>query len=167
MSPPTKDWLTVSEVAEIEGVSTETIRRGIKAFKYPASRASAAPGAPWLINAAAYERRRESEARKRRLRERRVVTAYADDEFDANVESVHGATGLEQVRQMRQRHEDLREAQRAVSNDPDLRRAFEQLDEDERIERAAQEIANRVRRDERIRQRAAQILEADDDEHHA
>lgn len=54
MVNPGKQWLTVSEVAAIEGVSTETIRRGIKAFKYPASRASDAPRAPWLIDAALY-----------------------------------------------------------------------------------------------------------------
>lgn len=60
MVKPGSDWLTVSEVAEIEGVSTETIRRGIKAGQYVGSRLSDAPRAPWVIDAAAYNRQRKA-----------------------------------------------------------------------------------------------------------
>ncbi len=149
----------------MKAFSTETVRRGITAGKYPASRASTAPRAPWLIDADEYERQRrqDDEEAARRERLRGVVVAYGDDEFDARMEQEHGRAAMEQLRKIRERHELMQQIAEEVRGDAELRRQFEKLDDDEIIERTAHEIAGRVRREERIRRRAAQIL--DDDGH--
>jgi hypothetical protein len=47
--------------------------------------------------------------------------------------------------------------------DPATRQRFEQLDEDARFEEEAQALARRIRRAERLRDRALEILDEDDD----
>src|SRR3954470_16940603 len=78
---PGSEWLTVSEVAETLGTSTETVRRMIKAGKLPASRASTLPRAPWLINRPAWEQQKLHDAEVARVRERMagVVVARVDE----------------------------------------------------------------------------------------
>src|SRR5205814_6937132 len=88
-------WLTIADVAAVLGTSTETVRRMIKAGELPASRASAAPRAAWLIDAAEFERQREADAERAAIRQRLggVVTAFGDDEF---------------VEKLKQRYPDVR-----------------------------------------------------------
>ena len=170
MTKPSSEWLTVSEVAEIEGVSTETVRRGIKAYKYPASRASDAPRAPWLINAAAYERRRKADAERAATRERLAGMGggfgpegrkAAVDAAAAHNEWTDEQRDAEDARlKQRDKHEALlAHAEREMYADPAVRQRLEQLDADERIEAEARELAARIRRAERIRERALDILE--------
>lgn len=164
------ELLGLQETADITGLTVDSVRRHCRSGRLPGVKVAAGTPKPqWRIVKSALERRMHVEAHKARVREAGIVVGYErdNDAFDRQMEEVHGRDAMEQIRAIRQRQEDVRAAARAVSDDPDLRRAFEKLDEDERIERAAQEIAGRVRREERIRRRAAQILAADDADHHA
>lgn len=174
-SPDRSEWLTVSEVAEIEGVSTETVRRGISAGKYPASRASDAPHAPWLINAATYERRRKADAERAARRERLAGMGggYGPAGRKAAVEAAarhsgltedEAAAELRRLNERDRREELLAHAERELRADPATRQRLEQLDDDARIEAEARELAARVRRAERIQKRAREILEEEGDE---
>lgn len=158
-------WLTVAEVAAELGVKTGTVAKMCSDGRLWGSKEDPArEKSPWRVHRSHLDRyiaRRDFERRTRG-----IVAAYRDDEFDAEMERVHGQEKAAQVRKIRQQHELLEMAAREVNADADLRREFERLDEDEIIERTAQEIAGRVRRQERVRNRAAQILAADDDEHH-
>lgn len=155
-----KDWLTVRETAERLGRSEETVRRMIRACKLPASRSGEGPRAAWLINASALERQLEVQATEQRVRDRGIVTGYGD--FIEQVEARYGAPLADTLREVRERHELLERLATELHADPDVAERFEQLDDEERIERAAQELARRVRREERIRERAREILEEDD-----
>src|SRR5215210_1841467 len=104
-----KKWLTVSEVAEILSTSTETVRRKIAAGELLASRASAAPRAAYLIDAAAFESQRESERQRAAVRQRLagVVTtrgeiseALAREHPDVRVGSAEGPTLAEYTRKL-------------------------------------------------------------------
>ncbi len=178
MTTPEPAWLTVSEVAEIEGVSTETIRRGIAAGKYPASRASDAPRAPWLINAVAYERQRQTHAERVAIRQRLAGMAggYGPEGREAAVDgaAAHNEWSPDQ-RDAELRRETAkadREAllstlHREMHEDPAIRQRFEQLDAEERFEAEARELAERVRRAERLRKRALELLEDEDEDEDA
>ncbi len=163
-------WLTVAEVAAELGVKTGTVAKMCSDGRLWGSKEDPArEKSPWRVHRSHLDRyiaRRDFERRTRG-----IVAAYrgpdGDAEFDAAMENTHGRDAMQQVRALRERHDLLQEAARAVSADADLKRAFEALDEDEIIERTAHEIAGRVRRQERIRNRAAQILAGDDDDHHA
>jgi excisionase family DNA binding protein len=171
-------WLTVAEVAAVLGVSTETIRGKIKAGELPASRASNAPRAAWLIDAAEFERQREAEVERAAVRQRLggVVSSYGDDEFieklkarypDATVDSPDGPTLAEHVRARIARHELLdrveHEMAAEMADDSAISERFEDLDEEQRFEEEARELARRVRRAERLRERALEILEEEED----
>jgi excisionase family DNA binding protein len=167
-------WLTVAEVAAVLGVSTETVRGKIKAGELPASRASNAPRAAWLIDAAEFERQREAEAERAAVRQRLggVVSSYGDDEFieklkarypDATVDSPHGPTLAEDLRARIDRRDLFERVEADMYADPGLRQQLEQLDDAERFEEEARELARRIRRAEKLRDRAIEILEEDDD----
>jgi len=148
-------------------VSQEWVRRRITAGRLFAVKAGGAATAPWMIPEADVARLAETESHKRRVRRAGIVAGYGDDEFDAKVEQRHGRATMEQVRAIRERGELLAEMAREVRADADLHREFEKLDEDQAIEATAHAIAGRVRREERVQRRAAQILADDDDEHPA
>ena len=165
------EWLTVRQTAERLSLSEETVRRMIRNYELPASREHPGARAPWLINALVLERRLEADARRKRLEGMgggygpagTEAAVAAAGEFNGWTPEQH-AEALERLHERARQQELLDRVQREMSTD--LRRQFEELDEDIAIERTAQEIARRVRREERVRKRAAQILAADDDEHH-
>jgi hypothetical protein len=167
-------WLTVAEVAEILGTSTETVRRKIKALELPASRASDAPRAPWLIDAPEFERQRKADAERAAARRRLkgVVTAYGDDEFieklkqqypDHRVSSPDGPTLAEHAQATIARHNLFERIERDMYADPEIRERLKALDEEQRFEEEARELARRIRRAEKLRDRACEILDEEDD----
>src|SRR5215207_8195611 len=81
-------WLSVRETAKRLGTTDEMVRRKIRALELPAQRLTDAPRAPWMINAAALERRLETEERKRRFHESGVVVGFGD--FHEKLETRHG-----------------------------------------------------------------------------
>jgi excisionase family DNA binding protein len=166
------EWLTVSEVAAMLGTSTETIRRMIKAGELPASRASNAKRAAWLINAAAFERQRTADAERAAVRQRLGgVVVGRGEEFTerlgkaypgVTVGSPQGPSLADHARAIAARHDLFDRVEREMAADPSIRQQLEQLEEEERFEAEAQELARRVRRAERLRDRALEILEEDD-----
>jgi excisionase family DNA binding protein len=169
MSEHNSEFLTVRETATRLGQSEETVRRMVRAGELPASRAErGGTRAPWLIHAAALERQLDIDAQireaKERLASRGVVTGRGP-EFLEDVERRHGLAVAEQLRQVIARHDALYEAARAVDQHSDeYEHGFAELDEDEAIEQAAQRRVAWIRREERIQQRAAEILDEEDDE---
>jgi hypothetical protein len=167
-------WLTVGDVAAILGTSTETVRRKIKAGELPASRASDAPHASWLIDAAEWERQREADIERAAIRQRLsgAVTGYGDEFFeklkerypDVTVGSPDGPTLAEHARATIARHDLFERVERDMYADPGVRQQLERLDDAERFEEEARELARRVRRAERLRERALEILEDEDDD---
>jgi excisionase family DNA binding protein len=168
---PGPDWLTVSQVAEAMDTSTETVRRLIKAGKLPAARAGALPRSPWLINVPAWERqKRRDEIRARHLqRMAGVVVGYsdgggpADEAFVEDVERKHGPDTAESVKRVMDRGGLFDRLEREMAADPSVQEQLERLNEVDREEAEAQELARRTRRAERIRKRAEEILEDDDE----
>lgn len=168
---PGSEWLTVSQVAETLGTSTETVRRMIKAGKLPASRASALPRAPWLINGPAWEQQKRDDEIRARTRERMAGVVVgrsdeggpADEAFIAEVGRLHGPDTAMNLRQVMDRHHLFDYLEREMREDPAVRQRLETLDDDERIEAAAQELARRVREHERIQRRAQEILDEEDE----
>jgi excisionase family DNA binding protein len=171
---PTR-WLTVADVAEILGTSTQTVRRMIKAGELPASRASAAPRASWLIDAAEFERQREADAERAAIRQRLggVVSSYGDDEFieklrarypDVTVGGPDGPGLAQDLRARIDRRDLLERVERDMYADPAIRQQLEQLDDNERFEQEARELARRIRRAEKLRDRAIEILSEEDDQ---
>jgi hypothetical protein len=173
-NPPGSEWLTVSQVAEVLGTSTETVRRMIKAGELPASRASEAKRAPWLIHGPTWEHQREADIERAAIRQRLagVVTGYGEDfarkveaEYpDARVGSPGGPTLAEHTRAYLARQELFGQIQRDMRADPALRQRFEQLDENERFEAEARELARRVRRERQLWDRALEILDENDED---
>jgi hypothetical protein len=172
-NPLDSKWLTVADVAEMLGTSTETIRRMIKAGELPASRASNAPRAAWLIDAVEFQRQREADAERAAIRQRLggVVTGRGD-EFVENLEQAYpgvtvgspeGPTLAEHVRATIARHDLFDRIERDMYADPAIRERFETLDDAERFEEEARELARRIRRAERLRDRAIEILEEEDE----
>jgi hypothetical protein len=167
MAPELK-WLTVAEVAAILDVTPETVRQKIKAGEFPAvRRASNAPHAAFLIDAAEWERQRardvELAAARKRLGGRGVVTGYDAAEVVEQVREIHGPETADSLRATINRHELFERLQAEMADDPEFQRRLEELDEDERIEHAAQELAARARIADRVRKRAQEILDEDDD----
>jgi excisionase family DNA binding protein len=177
-----KEWLTVRETAERLNLSEESVRRMIRTFQLPASRASGGARAPWVINAAALERQLEVDAHRRRVHEAGIVVGRVQeaggnavvgrgDDFaeeleqrypDVRVGSPDGPTLAEYARATAARHELFDRIEREMAADPSVRQQLERLDEAERFEAEAQELARRVRRAERLRDRALEILDEDD-----
>ena len=170
---PDSQWLTVADVAAILGTSTETIRRMIKAGELPASRASNAPRAAWLIHAAEFERQREADAERAAIRQRLggVVTGRGDEFVekleqqypDLTVGNPEGPTLAEHARATSARHDLFERLESEMAADPGLRQRLENLDEEQRFEEEARELAHRIRRAERLRDRAIEILEEEDE----
>ena len=172
MSPSpdlTKKWLTVRETAEILGTSEEMVRRKIRAYELPASRLNYAPRSPWMINAAALQRRLEIDAHGKRVYDIGIVVGHSIDEFaekleqrhpDVRVGSPDGPTLAEHARATAARHELFTQIEREEG--AEIRKRFEQLDEEQRFEEEAREYARRIRRAERLRDRALEILDEDD-----
>lgn len=160
------DWVAAPEAAAELGVTEGYFAKLCREGRFLSSRKEdpAREKSPWLVTRVELARRIEIRDHKRRVRESGIVAAYDDDEFDAKVEQRHGRATMEQVRAIRERGELLAQMAREVRADADLHREFEQLDEDQAIEATARAIAGRVRREERIQRRAAQILAADDDD---
>lgn len=158
-----------ARLPEGESVSKEWVRLQVKSGRIRADK-GAARTAAYQLNEYDVKRVAEIEAHERRKRlygggygpAGREAAVAAAAEFNGWTPEQH-AEALERLHERARQQELLDRVQREMSTD--LRRQFEELDEDIAIERTAHEIANRVRREERIRRRAAQIL-ADDDEHH-
>jgi excisionase family DNA binding protein len=170
---PDRKWLTIAEVAEIYGVSTETVRRKIKAGELPASRASDSPRAAWLIDEAEFERQREADAELAAVRQRLggVVTGRGDEFIeklkerypDVRVGSPDGPTLAEHARATIARHDLFERIESEMAADPSVWQRLEDLDDAERFEEEARELARRIRRAEALRDRALEILEDEDE----
>jgi hypothetical protein len=169
---PEKPWLTVAETAERLGCSEPAVRRMIQSHKLPASRATTAKRAPWMINAVALERQLDAEAQRAAVRERLAgaVVGYGDfaDKLeeaypDTKVGSPEWPTLAEHARATIARHELFERVEREMYADPGVRQQLERLDEEERVEAEARELAQRIRRAERIRERALEILNEEDE----
>ena len=160
-----KDWISVREAARLLGRSEESVRRSIRAYELPASRSGHGTRAAWLVNRRALERQQEIErqvaASRDRLDEAGVVVGHGE-EFFKRVERRHGAPVAAQLRAIHDRQATFEHLEREMHDDPSVRQALEQLDEEEQIEYAARELARRVRRQERTRERTLEILEEDD-----
>lgn len=158
MTIPDEDRVDTKWAAEHLGVSVRTVHNLRRRFELHGEQEGTGTTSPWYFDRREVEQLAEDRDHERRTRE--SVVGYGD--FDQQVEVRHGRPAMEQLRKIRERHELLQRVADEVRGDADLRRAFETLDDDEIIERAAHEIAGRVRREERIRRRAAEILAADD-----
>jgi excisionase family DNA binding protein len=162
-------WLTVRETAERLGQSEATIRRMIRAHELPASRQGRGSRAPWMVNAAALERRRQIEAHRKRMRESGVVVGYsdeggpADEAFPAEIDLRHGADTAANVRAVMDRRRLFERVEREMYADSGVRHRLERLDEAQRFEEEARELAARIRRVERLRDRALEILDEEAD----
>jgi predicted DNA-binding transcriptional regulator AlpA len=166
---PEKMWLTVAETAERLGVSEPAVRRMIKAYKLPASRATSAKRSPWMINAPALERQIEIDEHKKRMQESGIVVGYGD--FADNLEKRYPDTRVdlpdqptlaEHARMTAARQELFNRVEREMYADPGVRQQLERLDDEDRFEKEARELASRVQRADRLRQRAQQILDEED-----
>lgn len=160
--------LLVPEIARRTGEHEETIRRKLRDGEIWGDKVA---GGAWGATEQAVKHYIDVRDHERRMRKSGIVVGYGegeefDAEFAARVEKVHGRATADSLRKVQARHRLFEQIADEVRGDADLKRAFEKLDDDEVIERTAHEIAGRVRREERIRRRAAQILAADD-EHHA
>jgi hypothetical protein len=166
---PEQKWLTVGEVAAILGVTTETVRNKIKRGELPASRASNAPHAAFLIDAAEFERQRAVDVELAAVRQRLAgVVTGRGEEFIQQLEQQYpgvtvgapdGPTLAEHVRATINRHELFERIQSEMAADPGVQSRLRELDEAERFEAEAQEIARRIRRDEELLKRAREILD--------
>jgi excisionase family DNA binding protein len=162
-----KLFYDVDGAAERLGLHRETIKRRVASGELPADRRGPGRTAALLLHKRSIDHLAEVQAHERRVREAGIVAGYGDAEFDEAVQQRHGRATMEQVRAIRERGELLAQMAREVRADADLHREFEQLDEDQAIEATARAIAGRVRREERVQRRAAQILADGDDEHPA
>ena len=79
------------------------------------------------------------------------------------VGSPEGPTLAEHVRATIARHDLFDRVERDMYADPCVRQRFEALDEEQRFEEEARELARRIRRAERLRDRAIEILEEEDE----
>jgi hypothetical protein len=107
---------------------------------------------------------REAEERERRERMLGVVGGYGDDELLQRMQATHGQEATEQLAQVLQRHTVLAQLDAVLRDKPDLARAFAEADDEVAVERAAQALAERVRWSERVRRRANEILDDEDEE---
>jgi predicted ArsR family transcriptional regulator len=165
--PDNKEWLTIKEVAELLGVVPMTVRRMIARLELPASRASNAPRAAWLINGPEWQRQREADAIRADARRRLggAVSGYGDKEFVEKLRERYPAAA-EHVRasiDRQDRQELLERLEDEMRSDPGVQSRLRELDEADRIEAKAQELARRIREDEKVRARAREILSEDDD----
>jgi hypothetical protein len=164
------EWLTVRETAKRLNTSEEMVRRKIRAFELPASRLTDAARAPWMIDARALEQQLQADAQLAEHRESMagVVVGRSDEggpldeAFRAEVERLHGKPVAAGLKQVMDRSDLFARVERDMYADPSLRMRFEQLDEEQRFEEEARELARRVRRAERLRDRALEILEEED-----
>jgi Helix-turn-helix domain len=184
-----KKWLTVRETAARLNRSEEMVRRMIRAGELPASRLSAAAKAPWMIDADELERQLKVHAERTAVRMRLdragvtvgrsvdsppqgggVVIGRGED-FYAEIEraypgvKVGGPEGpplADYLRQRDSRAELFDRIEREMYADPAVRQRFEKLDEEARFEEEARELARRIRRAERLRERALEILDEDE-----
>jgi excisionase family DNA binding protein len=160
---PDPKWLTVSEVALILGVSTETVRNMIKRGELPASRASNRKRAAFLIDADEWERQRARDAERAATRQRLVgVVTGRGEEFFEQVEQQHGPATAEHLRERSAEHDLFERLQSEMATDPGFQARIRELDDAERIEAKAQELARRIREDEKVRDRAREILDEED-----
>jgi hypothetical protein len=167
-------WLTVGQVAQILGVSTETVRNKIKRGELPATtRASNARRAAWLIDAAEFERQRAADVELAAVRQRLggVVTSYGEQFFE-NVEQQHpgvtvdipGAPTLaEHLRGRSAEHDLFERLQAEMATNIGFRQSLDELDEADRIEAEAQELARLYRRDRAVHDRFREILDEEGD----
>ena len=166
------ELLTVEAVAERTGVSRFTVLRWIAAHELFAVRDGKGQKAPWRIPREDFEAlvaARADEERMRDLRERGMVVGYGDDflkqlKQSPNTPAVKAAVHAAYNASLTQ--EQVAE----LLNDETIAEQFEKLDEAEAIEAAAQRLAvqmrderARVRRAERIYDRAREILADEDD----
>jgi hypothetical protein len=164
-----KQWLTVRETAARLNTSEEMVRRKIRASELPASRLTDAARAPWMINAATLERQLEVEAHRKRVQEAGIVVGRGDEggphdqALIGEVAAIHGSDTAEALHKVMNRHNLFDRIERDMYADPAIRERFETLDDDERFEEEARELARRIRRAERLRDRALEILGEEDE----
>lgn len=162
-SSTNSNTVTVSEAAERIGVSTEWVRRHIKSGDLFAVRVGTGRTAPWMLHESDVAHVAELEAHRRRVRDVGIVVGRGGD-FRRQIEAsdrYDAATKDEilDVHDGQDRYELLDRLAGEIRIDPELARRFEELDEDEHVEAAAQELARRTRIEERIRARAREILD--------
>jgi hypothetical protein len=164
-------YLTVGEVAEILDVSTQTVRNMIAAHELPAQRASSAKKAAWMIDAEEFERQRAADVERAAIRQRLVgVVTGSGEEFveklaqrypDVTVGSPDGPSLAEYVRTRSAELDLFERLQSEMRADPDVQSRLRELDEADRIEAEAQELARLYRRDRAVHDRFREIIEED------
>ena len=163
-----ENWITVPEAAERLGTSEEMVRRYIRQGRLFAKRSGRGVHSPWLVDAHQVAADAVSGEIKTRLARAGVVTGRggtpeADAAFREDVRKVHGDDTADAAGVAMDRVALIEQAAAAVeSQRAELWPQFHELDEAEQIELAAREIADRVLRAERIRQRVREIVEDDE-----
>ena len=145
-------------------VSKEWVRRQIKAGRLHSERAGGTTTAPYMLHEGDVDRLAEREAHKRRTRG--MIVGFGD--FAENVEASEATPETKAaILAVHDKHELFDRVERDMYEGPDapaLRQKFEGLDEEARFEAEARELAARVRRVERLRERALEILEDEDED---
>ncbi len=148
--------ITVHEAADRLGVHPETIRRRIRRGDLVAVQKASGPTAPWLLDAAAIEHLAEIERRPHAM-----TNGVDNPPGRAQASSRHNGESRVALVAQHDPRQLFEHVEREMSVDTVLQRHLEQLDEAERIEAAAQELARRVRDRQRIRERALELLASD------
>lgn len=151
--------LSVDEVARRTGEHPETIRRKIRAHEIFAVKVGEGPRAPWGVTEPDVDRYIASRDHARRMRESGVIVGRGDEFRERVAASDHPPATKSALLVAVDRRELFDRAEREMHADPTVRRRFEQLDADARLEAEARELAARIRHAEQVRRRALAILE--------
>ena len=163
----TTEWVPVRVAAVRLAGSEEAIRRRIRAGEIPAVKAGRGARAPWLVDTSGLINA-EHAALRERLDQAGVVhgrtgTPQADRAYADKVGHRHGDDWRRATLDHLTRRALLEQAAGVVeAAGANLEGQFADIDDEDAVEAEAQELARRVRRAERIRERAAEILDEDE-----
>jgi excisionase family DNA binding protein len=156
------DTATVPEAAKLLDLHPESVRRLIRSGHLYAERSTSGKRSAFAIDRAQLERFAEQRAAGRRIDRAGVVASYDPREFADEVERKHGKPVADELRARMARLDALDQLITTIDS-TGLDSEFEQLDHEQHIEQRAQELAAQVRKRERIRNRALELLDEDAD----
>lgn len=163
------ELLTVDQVALELSIQPASVSKMIREGRLLGRKLDPArEKSPWQVSRwdlDRYRRSMENRAHSQRMQERKalgMVVAYGD--FDEQMAASNNPPEIKaRVRELVEKHALLEHLQREMFDDPTLRARFDALDDEARIEAEAQELARWFRREDRIRRRALEILDEDED----
>jgi excisionase family DNA binding protein len=157
--------LTVPEAAARLRQNEQTVRRRLREGSLPGVRVSEGARSAWRIPALALEHMLEVDAHHKRMQRQREAGQVVGrgEEFLEQLEASPNSPEVKQaVREIHDRRNLFDRVERDMYADPAIRQRFESLDEEARFEEEARELARRIHRAERLRDRALEILDEED-----